>query len=93
MSRPVERENDNARWCPSRHELRQGYLELLQGKEMEKKLTKGCLQTMQTMLLAISFDLAWLLGAFGAPWPLRSRFCCALAPCMQSAPGKHVEGW
>ena len=34
MSRPVEGENDNARWSPGRHQLRQGYLELLEGKEI-----------------------------------------------------------
>jgi hypothetical protein len=84
MSRPVEREDDNARWCPGRHQLRQGYLELLQRREIQKKLTKGCLQTEQTIFLAISFDLTWLF-AFGAFWALRSRFCWALAPCVQSA--------
>lgn len=89
---PVEREHDNARRCPGRHQLRQGYLELLQGKEIGKELTKGCLQTTQTILLAISFDLAWLLAAFGAFPALRSRFCWALAPCMESALGRHVEG-
>jgi hypothetical protein len=86
MSHPVEREYDNARGCPGRHQLRQGYLELLQGKEIRKKLTKGCLQTKQMMFLAISFVLDWLLVAFGA-FCLRSRFCWALAPCMQSAQG------
>jgi hypothetical protein len=87
MSRPVGRKYDNARWCPGRHQLQQGYLDLLQGKETRKKLTKDCLQTEQMIFLAISFDLAWLLVAFGAFWALRSRFCWALAPCMQSAPG------
>lgn len=87
MSRPVEREDENARWRPRRHQLRQGYLELLQGKGIQKKLTKGCLQTEQMIFLAISFDLAWLFVALGAPWALRSRFCCALAPCVQSAAG------
>lgn len=87
MSRPVKREQDNARWRPGRHQLRQGYLELLQGKEIRKKLTKDCLQTKQMIFLAISFVLDWLLVAFGAPWALRSRFCWALAPCIQSAQG------
>jgi hypothetical protein len=87
MSRPAEREHDNARWCPGRHQLRQGYLELLQGKEIRKKLTKDCLQTKQMIFLAISFVLDWLLVAFGAFWVLRSRFCWALAPCIQSVQG------
>lgn len=87
MSRPVERGHDNARWCPGRHQLRQGYLELLQGKEIRKKLTKDCLQTKQMIFLAISFVLDWLLVAFGPFWALRSRFCWALAPCIRSAQG------
>ena len=77
MSRPVEREHDNARRrldC----RLRQGYLELPQGKEIRMKLTKGCLQSEQMVVLGMSFflvDLEVLLVAFGAFW--------GIAPCIQ----------
>ena len=53
------------------------------------KLTKDCLQTVQMMFFAASFDLAWLLAPFG-PFlsALRWRFCWALAPCTKLALGE-----
>jgi hypothetical protein len=44
------------------------------------ELTNGCLQVVQTMLLAASLIFAWLFGPVFS-LAFRSRFCCALAPC------------
>lgn len=48
-----------------------------------QKLTKDCLQVEQTIDLAASLTLAWLLEPFAFVdfSALRSRFCAALAPC------------
>ncbi|KAF5377458.1 hypothetical protein D9615_005174 [Tricholomella constricta] len=48
----------------------------------EIRLTKGCLQSLQTIDFAASFTFAWLLEFLAAFLSaLRSRFCWAFAPC------------
>ena len=53
-----------------------------------RALTNVCLQVTQTMLFAASLTLSWLLADCPALAALRSRFCCALAPCDHAGHGR-----
>ena len=63
------------------NELRRNLLNAVPPIFTRQKLTKGCLQITQMMLLAASLDFDWLFAPPVVFPELRSRFCAALAPC------------
>lgn len=93
MSRPVEREDDDARRCPGRHQLRQGYLEFFTGKGNAKEAHKRLLTEGADDTLGLFVRLGLALGILRRVLRLAFAFLLSPGALYAVSIGKRVECW